>query len=103
MGDMVSPSIMLAIAMVVGMAEGIKRKWPNLSTTLVSCVASFIGAFGVANLDFAHLLQSFQSFFLNWGAILGISWLAYGTVVSRFSTNQSTNPQTPPTPPVQGK
>lgn len=85
MGEFLSPLVIAAVVGNVGFCEGLKRKFPKLSTFITSILGGLVGAFGVANLSMNNVFSSIQSFILNWFIVTCVAWLSYELVVSRFT------------------
>lgn len=94
MGDLISPVVMVAIVACIGFCEGLKVKFPKLSTTLTSIIGGAIGAAGMANITGLNIL-TIQSILLNWFTITCGSWLLYEYVVSRYRVKKDETKQTP--------
>lgn len=91
-----SPLILAGIIAVVGVTEGIKSKFPKLSSTLVSIIATIIAAGTLANFDSittVGIIKFVQSFIFNMICILGGCWLMYGTIISKYRNITNENKQ----------
>lgn len=94
MGDLISPAVMIAIVACIGFCEGLKVKFPKLSTTLTSIIGGAIGAAGMSNITGINIV-TVQSIILNWFTITCGSWLLYEYVVSRYRVKKDETKENP--------
>lgn len=82
-----NPLILAAIVSVVGLTEGLKKRLPNTSSTLVSIIATTITALSITNLDgftATNIVKFAQGFVFNMAAIVGGSWLMYESIIKKY-------------------
>lgn len=94
MGDLISPAVMIAIVACIGFCEGLKVKFPKLSTTLTSIIGGAIGAAGMSNITGINIV-TVQSIILNWFTITCGAWLLYEYVVSRYRVKKDETKENP--------
>ena len=94
MGDLISPVVMVAIVACIGFCEGLKVKFPKLSTTLTSIIGGAIGAAGMSNITGINIV-TVQSIILNLFTITCGSWLLYEYVVSRYRVKKDETKENP--------
>lgn len=81
------PMIMAAIIAVVGLTEGLKKKLPKMSSTLISIVAAIFTSAAMADIpsfDGPTILKAVQQTLFNTALIIGGAWLMYDQVINRF-------------------